>query len=181
MIRTLMQVEMSQSPVRNNEETHETYEQTETPSIPENAYQRYMRSHAEHGHPTDPYLPPVTESDDEIQQHYLHSVEYARQFLNGEGSSNVVMGVPTEHNFGSNPSEARFIQDMDNALLIQKETIETQNKHIIWAADQIDMLWFQASKEKKARERLQLEIKLIWCLVILMTIVLANLLYHQKN
>ena len=176
-----MQVEMSQSPVRNNGETHETYEQTETPSIPENAYQRYMRSLAERGLPTDPYLPPVTESDDEIQQHYLHSMEYARQILNGEGSSNVVMGVPTERTFGSNPSEARFIQDMDNALLVQKEATEAQNKHIIWAADQIDMLWFQASKEKKTRERLQLEIKLIWCLVILMTIVLANSLYHQMN
>ena len=176
-----MQVEMSQSPVRNNEETQEIHEQTEIPSIPENAYQRYMRSLAERGLPTDPYLPPVTESDDEIQQHYLHSMEYARQFINGEGSSNVVMGMPTEHIFGSDPSEAQFIQEMDNALLVQKEATEAQNKHIIWAADQIDMLWFQASKEKKARERLQLEIKLIWCLVILITIVLANLLYLQMN
>jgi hypothetical protein len=59
--------------------------------------------------------------------------------------------------------------------------METQQKNILWAADQIDMLWFQASKEKKARERLQLEMKLMWCLVILMTIVLANLLYHQME
>ena len=91
------------------------------------------------------------------------------------------MGVPTTHTFGSNPSEARFIQDMDQALLVQREAMETQHKHILWAADQIDMLWFQASKEKKARERLQLEMKLIWCLFIIITIVLANLLYHQME
>jgi hypothetical protein len=108
-------------------------------------------------------------------------MDYARQFLNGEGSSTMVMGLPTEHNFGSNSSEARFIQHMDQALLVQKEAMETQQKHILWAADQIDMLWFQASKEKKARERLQLEMKLMWCLVILMTIVLANLIYHQME
>jgi hypothetical protein len=173
-----MQVEMSQSPVSNNDETHE---QTEIPTALETSYQRYMRSLAERGLPTDPYLPPVTESDDEIQQHYVHSMGYARQFLNGEGSSNMVMGLPTEHNFGSNASEARFIQHMDQALLVQKEAMETQQKNILWAADQIDMLWFQASKEKKARERLQLEMKLMWCLVILMTIVLANLLYHQME
>ena len=173
-----MQVEMSQSPVRNNDETHE---QTEISSALETSYLRSMRSLAERGLPTDPYLPPVTESDDEIQQHYAHIMEYARQFLNGEGSSNMVMGLPTEHNFGSNPSEARFIQHMDQALLVQKEAMETQQKNILWAADQIDMLWFQASKEKKARERLQLEMKLMWCFVILMTIVLANLLYHQME
>ena len=173
-----MQVEMSQSPVHDNDETHE---QTEIPSTLETSYRRYMRSLAERGLPTDPYLPPVTESDEEIQQHYEHSMGYARQFLNGEGSSNMVMGVPTTHTFGSNPSEARFIQDMDQALLVQKEAMETQHNHILWAADQIDMLWFQASKEKKARERLQLEMKLMWCLVILMTIILANLLYHQME
>jgi hypothetical protein len=174
---------MSQSPSR-NEETRRNHETLETPEIPStlgSIYQRYMRSLAERGLPTDPYLPPVTESDEEIQQHYEHNMGYARQILNGEGSSNMVMGVPTTHTFGSNPSEARFIQDMDQALLVQREAMETQHKHILWAADQIDMLWFQASKEKKARERLQLEMKLMWCLVILMTIVLANLLYHQME
>ena len=70
-----MQVEMSQSPVRNNDETHE---QTEIPSTLETSYRRYMRSLAERGLPTDPYLPPVIESDEEIQQHYEHNMGYAR-------------------------------------------------------------------------------------------------------
>src|ERR1043166_2835877 len=115
-----MQVEMSQLPVRDNDETHE---QTEIPSTLETSYRRYMRSLAERGLPTDPYLPPVTESDDEIQRHYFHSMAYTRQIFNGEGSSNMVMGLPTERNFGSNRSEARFIQHMDQAILVQKEAM----------------------------------------------------------
>ena len=59
-----MQVEMSQSPVRNNDETHE---QTEIPSALESSYQRYIRSLAERGLLTDPYLPSVSESEDVIQ------------------------------------------------------------------------------------------------------------------
>ena len=93
---------MSYSPSRNEEtletleilgilETPEILEQSEILSTSVSAYQRYMRSLASRGLLTNLYLPPITESNDEIQQHYPNSIEDARQIINSEGSSNTVI------------------------------------------------------------------------------------------
>ena len=175
-----MSQNLQTSVTSNQQGNEENREQTRSHSSSTGPYQRLMREQAARGPPVDPYLPPTTESEHEIYRHYLESQEYRRRMMNGEGSSRTVMGMPTQGNTGMNQREARFVQDLDEGLIYHKAVLEDHHKMLLWTFDQVDALWFHASKEKRAKEKLQRDMKVTWFLVLLLSAMLAYALYHQN-
>jgi hypothetical protein len=135
-------------------------------------YHRLMREKAAQGSLIDKYLAPTTESEHEIHQHYLETQEYMREMFNGEGSSRTVQGM--------NPSEAQFIQDLDEGLILHKGVLEDHHKKILWTSDQVEALWFHVAKERRAKEKLQREMKITWFFMLLLSVVLAYVLYFKN-
>src|ERR1043166_2545861 len=125
-------------------------------------YQRFMAEQATRGPVVDPYWPPNTES----------------RRMNGEGSSRTMVGVPTRGSIEEEHRQARMIQILDAGLVRHKEVLDEHHKRIVWTIDQVDALWFLASKEKRAKEKLQNDLKITWFLMLLMFVMLAYALYH---
>ena len=92
--------------------------------------------------------------------------------MDGEGSSRTVMGM--------NQREARFIQDLGEDLIYHKNVLEDHHKMPLWTFDQVDAQWFHAFKEKRAREKLQRDMKVTWFLVLLLFVILAYALYYYN-
>jgi hypothetical protein len=143
-------------------------------------YHRLMREQAARGSPIDRYLAPTTESEHEIHRYYWDMQEELRGMHNGEGSSQPVLGMPTLNGMGMNPEEAKFVKDLDEGLILHKGVLEDHHKKILWTFDQVDALWFQATKERRAKEKLQREMKITWFFMLLLSVVLAYVLYLQN-
>jgi hypothetical protein len=121
-----------------------------------------MAEQATRGSAVDPYWPPNTES----------------RRMNGEGSSRAVVRMPTRGSIEEEHRQARIIQMLDAGLVHHKEALDEHYKRIVWTIDQVDALWFLASKEKKAKEKLQNELKIILFLMLLMFVMLVYVLYQ---